>query len=399
MVDFGIAKATEAPEFAEMSTTGALKGKIRYMAPEQLRGDHLDRRADVFSMGVVLWEAVANGARMWAKEDDITVIMSLSDGIAKAPEAADPNVQPELAGIMRRALAGRPDERYRSADAFRIELDRYIARIGGPIGAREIGAAIDRAFAADKRELDRAIHAAMDAAEDELDDAMTLLRSRESMEEGMRAVGHSKDALKALFRTPTAADPIPRIEHSTSAVVVIPGLPHEIGPSFDAGAPLPGPKRTGSVLLVGVSAMAILVLGVAALAKLRLPGARPAPTAPFGRPVPAASGTFDMVNPPVFPAAGGTGSGPAASAPSASSTASAPPSLMASALAAPAESGSRWSTGAPIGPVKTGSPTQIARPAPAPGAPTTADPAGKPTKKVAPKPASPGDGEDPPLHL
>ena len=395
VVDFGIAKATESPQFAEMSTTGALKGKIRYMAPEQLRGERLDRRADIFSMGVMLWEAIANGGRMWADEDDITVIMSLSDGITKPPEAADPHIDPQLANVVRRALAGSVDERYRTAEQFRVELDRYLGRIGGPISAREIGAYVQAAFEADRRKLDNAVRDAIDDAEAELDNAMTVLRSRESIEAAMAASGHSSDKLNALFRRPSADNnpSIPRIEHSTSAVVVAPTYLQEIPDEHQPGGAAPvatPPQQKASPVLVGVAALLVIFLGIAAVVKLR-----PAPdaaTAALG----AAAPTSAAVSATPADTATAT-TAPADPVPSAAASASnVGPSRWSAAMPASAAQTPNDARTPPGPPVAVGANARGPRPAPADdeAKPAKATKPAAPAAKEAPAPA-----DAPPLHL
>lgn len=395
VVDFGIAKTTESPQFAEMSTTGALKGKIRYMAPEQLRGERLDRRADVFSMGVMLWEAVANGGRMWQDEDDITVIMSLSDGITRPPEAADPNIDPQLAQVLRRALAGSVDERYRTAEAFRIDLDRYLARIGGPISAREIGAYVQAAFEGDRRKLDSAVRDAIDDAEAELDNAMTVLRSRETIEAAMAAAGHSSDALNALFRRPSAEHnaSIPRIEHSTSAVVVAPTLLGEIPdePRSGAAAAAIAPKPKASPVLVGVAALLVVFLGIAAVVKLRpAPDGAPTAAAALGAPTPPAAPASAEPAPATV----------AVPVTTAAETAEPPASAAPAAPAASSAGPSRWSAAVPPAPAAAGpTPTASVRtPKPPPSEDGEVRPA-KGTKPAPPKDAPPPPSDVSPLHL
>jgi eukaryotic-like serine/threonine-protein kinase len=380
VVDFGIAKTTESPQFAELSTAGSLKGKIRYMAPEQLRGEPVDRRADVFSVGVLLWEAVANGNRMWADTDDITVIMQLSDGIAPDPALADPNVDPELAHIMRKALAGNVGDRYRSAEAFRLELDRYIARLGGPASAREIGALIHAAFTSERQSLDRAVRIAIDEAEDELDEAQTQLRSRDELQSAMRESGHDSDAIRALFRAPSSHDPLPRIEHSTSAVVVAPALLADLADSnrgLVSDGALAAPPPSGRALMLAVGALTLVgacALGALAMrprlhaaanaeAEVATAPAKPAATTPSAQPT--ASATEHPLANTDEPAAAPSVSA-SASAAAAATPAAVPPALGTAAKTGGRVSGGAWpppkaTTAAPPIP-KTGTPAGAAAP-------------------------------------
>ncbi|HET6149781.1 MAG TPA: protein kinase [Polyangia bacterium] len=141
MLDFGIAKAAGS----EIETrTGTPKGKIRYMPPEQLLRDPLDRRADVFSVGVLLWEALA-GRRLWAEMQEGEVTRALLN--CKIPALPDDDRIPaELRAISARALAADPADRYPTAEAFQRDLDRYLAAQPVPCGADELGAYLRTQF-------------------------------------------------------------------------------------------------------------------------------------------------------------------------------------------------------------------------------------------------------------
>ena len=105
VVDFGIAKAVGR---ASETRQGVVKGKVRYMAPEQAIGQPVDRRADVFSVGVMLWEA-ATGRRLWKDMDDLNIVQALVGGNVKSsPREVDPAVPEEIDRICRKALASQP---------------------------------------------------------------------------------------------------------------------------------------------------------------------------------------------------------------------------------------------------------------------------------------------------
>jgi serine/threonine-protein kinase len=112
VIDFGVAKASQRLQ----KTTGKeLKGKLRYMAPEQLDGN-VDRRTDVFALGVVLWEALT-GRRLFDDPDDATVIRRILAGDVPRPSTfAD--VPVALEACVMRALSRRADDRFPSAEAF-----------------------------------------------------------------------------------------------------------------------------------------------------------------------------------------------------------------------------------------------------------------------------------------
>jgi eukaryotic-like serine/threonine-protein kinase len=148
VVDFGIAKAAGR---ASETRAGVVKGKIRYMAPEQATMGTVDRRADVFSVGVMLWE-VAAGRRMWPNMDDMQIAHHLiGETFPTSPREVNPNVSEALDRICRKALAAKRDERYESAEAFRADLEEYLADTGHLVAARrKLASAVSDLFA-DKR--------------------------------------------------------------------------------------------------------------------------------------------------------------------------------------------------------------------------------------------------------
>jgi serine/threonine protein kinase len=133
VVDFGIAKAVGR---ASETRQGVVKGKVRYMAPEQAIGHDVDRRADVFAAGVMLWE-IAAGRRMWKDMDDLRIVQALvSNEVPASPREFDPTVPEAVDKICRRALALKADERYETADEFRSELESFLAEAGHLVDAR-----------------------------------------------------------------------------------------------------------------------------------------------------------------------------------------------------------------------------------------------------------------------
>jgi serine/threonine-protein kinase len=124
LVDFGIAKA--ATRSAD-TRTGVMKGKVVYMSPEQARCEPVDRRADIFSVGVILWELAAR-RRLWATETDFEVLARLEKADVPRLEHVAPSLPPELYRVCARALAIDPAERYPSAGALRDDIEQLFTR-------------------------------------------------------------------------------------------------------------------------------------------------------------------------------------------------------------------------------------------------------------------------------
>jgi serine/threonine-protein kinase len=161
LVDFGIAKSTKSGE----TQIGVFKGKIQYVSPEQYRGDPLDRRADIYSTGVVLWEA-ATGRRMWKDAGDVTVIHRVATGDVPPPSSVNPGVPPRLEAICMKALALRPEDRYPTAAALQADIEAFLQERGARLTARDVGAAISPWFAEERAHLKVLIDDQMRAATD-----------------------------------------------------------------------------------------------------------------------------------------------------------------------------------------------------------------------------------------
>jgi len=152
VVDFGIAKAAGA-----VSTTqsGVFKGKLAYVAPEQAGGGIIDARADLFSVGVMLWEAMAG--RRFAQGDSQTAILARRlAGTEPRIRDAVPDADPELADICDAAMGHEPHHRFPTARAFQDALEGFLDRFSRRVGRREVGDLVSNLFA-DEREKIREI--------------------------------------------------------------------------------------------------------------------------------------------------------------------------------------------------------------------------------------------------
>ncbi|MDQ3368940.1 MAG: serine/threonine protein kinase [Myxococcota bacterium] len=117
--DFGIAKARLR---SYHTVSGTIKGKAPYMAPEQILGEPLDRRADVFSLGVLLFELTTR-TRLYSATSDAGAMKRILGGELPDPAERRPGYPPALTAIVRRALARDRDARYPTAAALADELD------------------------------------------------------------------------------------------------------------------------------------------------------------------------------------------------------------------------------------------------------------------------------------
>ncbi len=112
LLDFGIAKAASHMR-DDLTRTGTLKGKISYMSPEQAEGDPVDRRSDIFSLGIVLHELLTM-RRVFRGEDDLQTLRRIRDANPPAPSSMRPDITAELDTIVLRMLARNREDRFQS---------------------------------------------------------------------------------------------------------------------------------------------------------------------------------------------------------------------------------------------------------------------------------------------
>ncbi|MBC8133109.1 MAG: serine/threonine protein kinase, partial [Deltaproteobacteria bacterium] len=120
VIDFGVARA-----LGRVSETrpGGLKGKIQYMAPEQAASGRVDRRSDVFALGVVLWEAIC-GRRPFSRETDLETLRAITQEPIPPPSKFV-RISARLEGIVMRALQKSPGDRFQTAQEMALALERY----------------------------------------------------------------------------------------------------------------------------------------------------------------------------------------------------------------------------------------------------------------------------------
>lgn len=134
--DFGIAKAVGR---VQHTREGQLKGKLRYMAPEQLRGDDVERRADVYSTAVVLWETLTN-RRLFTAPNDAALFGKVLEGVVAPPSQICPDLPPAVDAVLLRALDRDPAKRQATARELALDLVGVIP----PASALEVGELVTR---------------------------------------------------------------------------------------------------------------------------------------------------------------------------------------------------------------------------------------------------------------
>jgi serine/threonine protein kinase len=135
VLDFGIAKAAGR---AQVTREGQIKGKLAYMAPEQIRGQ-VDRRTDIFAASVCLWEALT-GRRLHEGLKDVEIVTRIVGGKFPPPSQFAPDVPPALDQIVLRGLVPDPKKRYSTAKEMALEIERNV----GLATPTEVGAVVEQ---------------------------------------------------------------------------------------------------------------------------------------------------------------------------------------------------------------------------------------------------------------
>jgi serine/threonine-protein kinase len=138
IVDFGLAKASTQ---LEKSEPGIIKGKFAYLSPELALGKEVDARADVFAVGIILWELLS-GKRLFLGDTDYQTVKNIQAAVIPPLGPLNPLVTPELERIALRALAKDLDVRYRTARELGYDLTRLLFKLGKPVSAFDIASQV-----------------------------------------------------------------------------------------------------------------------------------------------------------------------------------------------------------------------------------------------------------------
>ncbi len=145
VIDFGIAKAAGK---ATKTQAGILKGKFGYMSPEQIRGLPLDRRSDVFAIGVCLYEMLT-GERLFVGDSDFSVLEKVRKVEVLPPSHFNRKIPDALEKIVMKSLAKDVDERYSYASELAEDLRKFLYTSGYSFGRKDLAAFMKATFAED----------------------------------------------------------------------------------------------------------------------------------------------------------------------------------------------------------------------------------------------------------
>ncbi|MFI5197412.1 MAG: protein kinase [Thermoanaerobaculia bacterium] len=280
LCDFGIAKAA-----SKVSTTisGALKGKLQYMSPEQAWGKRLDRRSDIFSLGSVLYEMLT-GTPLFEGDTDMSVLEKVREGTVEPPSSRGVEVPKRVDQIVLKALAKNPQDRYQNASEFERDLHAVLYTYQPSPGPADLAIYVHRLSEAHGQSAGE-IDAAFDAAHGEPHAAPADSAPKVPPKKGRGLV---------ISKTGELPRPVAPVPESRPAAAPAPAPRRAVGDS--AAAPtLPAAgeskrSRVGLVAGIGIAAAA-LVAGGLFLTKDRWSGAKPpaAPTAPKTEPATAST--------------------------------------------------------------------------------------------------------------
>jgi serine/threonine-protein kinase len=333
VADFGIAKLRRATVKTE---SGMVKGKFAYMSPEQARGLPLDRRSDVFSLGVVLHEALT-GQRLFDHDSPTETLLHIVGQPVPTPRSIRPDVPEELSAIAMQCLAKAPDERLATADALARAL-RSVSRT--------------RQADADEQTLRDVLARVHSSQRDALTERLSALAPADVTPQDPAQAKTTIDAMPPVF-TPGAAPSAP------------PALATGGGLTTPARAEIPLRRLPRAVTLAMLAVGALVIVGGAYVARRSLSRTENAPAETHAAAAPSGAGVSSGTA-AATAAAGRVGE--AASSPSVALPAPAPAPTPATAPATPARTAHpRRAPTAPTAP--TASPASTAAslaPSPAP---------------------------------
>jgi hypothetical protein len=146
VMDFGVARAAER---IHQTRTGQVKGHYAYMAPEQARNEDVDRRADVWSLGVILWELLTL-KRLFDRDTEAATIMAVVHAEVRPPSSVRPALPQMIDEVVLRALRPDPKDRYPTAREMGRELEKVLAVMHESVGKSELAAMMGEKFSTER---------------------------------------------------------------------------------------------------------------------------------------------------------------------------------------------------------------------------------------------------------
>jgi serine/threonine-protein kinase len=230
LADFGIAKFVGRDD---STATGTIKGKFGYMSPEQAESDEVDRRSDVFSLGIVLWEALT-GDRLFSTDSPARTLLRVRELQPASPADLRAEVGDGLSNVTLQCLAKDPALRYASAADAADALRAALRSRGSLVDESDLAALVGRLFGAERAEFTSRLRSRVALADSQ--------RTRTSGRARRRSLGlvAASAALAAITLSFLATRTVARSEQAAGAAAA--PLPHA------TGLAVPSPAETSPVL-------------------------------------------------------------------------------------------------------------------------------------------------------
>ncbi|MDY0001757.1 MAG: serine/threonine-protein kinase [Polyangia bacterium] len=195
VVDFGIAWAAQK---IGQTGVGIVKGKLAYMSPEQAEGAKVDRRTDVFALGIVLYEACCL-KRLFRAETDAEVLFRVTGAKVPDPRQANPGLPEELARIIEKALAQDPANRFQSASEMQDALEQLLIHQRTHVGPAQVSELLETLFKEQRQSLDQRIRELLRASVEEEEATRISPMSHLMADAGETVTDHSLAELSGEF--------------------------------------------------------------------------------------------------------------------------------------------------------------------------------------------------------
>jgi serine/threonine protein kinase len=154
IIDFGIAKAANR---SQKTQAGILKGKFGYMSPEQVRGLPIDRRSDVFAVGVILYEMLT-GEKLFVGESDFSTLEKVRNADVPLPRQFNPNIPAGLEKVVLKALAREQEDRYQWSSDLAEDLLRFLLAGDQIYSSKHLSGFLRDSFAEDLQREEEKMH-------------------------------------------------------------------------------------------------------------------------------------------------------------------------------------------------------------------------------------------------
>ncbi len=259
VIDFGIAKAAGK---ANKTQAGILKGKFAYMSPEQIRGLPLDRRSDVFAIGICLYEMLT-GERLFVGDSDFSVLEKVRKAEVLPPSTYNRRIPEALERIVLKALAKDVDERYQYANEVADDLQRFLITSDSIFSRKDLMQYMKSTFA---EEVEREKLRIQEYADVKPSEGMLAALEMGYANAGAQSANANDRASAAAngggAPVPMGGPAAPRTNHGTMPVV---NAPRQTSTQIPTVAPAAPPPRMTSTQMPAVAPVSPPVLGAPTL--------------------------------------------------------------------------------------------------------------------------------------